>query len=178
MYDSSRPSIPAEIRRAVEVESGHACAIKGCSEHTYLEIHHIDENRENNTIENLILLCDKHHKMAHAKIIDRKALRAYKRILSGSVLSIDSLITLLGEIFGAEMAKQLCAMKNNSICVILNPITINELQPYLKEKWLSLQSTGSICSMGCGSRIGGHFEELKHPYGIGNGFTLIYHGEN
>lgn len=80
-YTQSRPSIPAEIQRAIKVESGHACAIKGCAEHTYLEIHHIDENRENNTLENLILLCDKHHKMAHAKVIDRKALREYKKLL-------------------------------------------------------------------------------------------------
>lgn len=83
-YEEHRPSITAELRRAVEVESGHCCAIKGCTEHTYLEIHHIDENRENNTLDNLILLCDKHHKMAHASVIDRKALREYKRLLTDS----------------------------------------------------------------------------------------------
>ncbi|MBB1326298.1 HNH endonuclease [Pseudoalteromonas sp. SR45-1] len=81
-YDEPRPTISADLRRAVNVESGHTCAIKGCAEHTYLEIHHIDENRENNTLENLVLLCDKHHKMAHAKVIDRKALREYKKLLS------------------------------------------------------------------------------------------------
>jgi len=83
-YEDPRPTITAELRRAVEVESGHSCAIKGCDEHTYLEIHHIDENRENNTLDNLILLCDKHHKMAHAKVIDRKALREYKKLLTAS----------------------------------------------------------------------------------------------
>ncbi|WNZ57019.1 HNH endonuclease signature motif containing protein [Microbulbifer sp. MKSA007] len=83
-YSNSRPSIPAGLRRSVEVESGHRCAIKGCNEHTYLEIHHIDENRENNVLANLILLCDKHHKMAHAKVIDRKALREYKKLLNDS----------------------------------------------------------------------------------------------
>ena len=81
-YDQPRPTISADLRRAVQVESGHACAIKGCLEHTYLEIHHIDENRENNILENLVLLCDKHHKMSHANIIDRKALREYKKLLS------------------------------------------------------------------------------------------------
>lgn len=93
IYDSSRPSIPADLRRSVEVESGHCCAIKGCSEHTYLEIHHIDLNRNNNKQENLILLCDKHHRMAHADVIDRKALRQYKELL------VDSHVTLIAEKF-------------------------------------------------------------------------------
>lgn len=79
-YEDSRPNIPAEVRRSVEIESGHRCAVKGCFEHTYLDIHHIDNNRENNGVENLILLCDKHHKMAHANVIDRKSLREYKRL--------------------------------------------------------------------------------------------------
>lgn len=83
-YDEARPKISVELRRAVNVESGHTCAIKGCTEHTYLEIHHIDENRENNSLENLVLLCDKHHKMAHAGVIDRKTLREYKKLLIGS----------------------------------------------------------------------------------------------
>jgi hypothetical protein len=99
-YEGSRPKIPAEIRRKIEVESGHLCAIKNCSEHTYLEIHHIDENRENNIPSNLILLCDKHHKMAHAGVIDRKALRMYKELLTDSINKIiterfDQLTTLL-----------------------------------------------------------------------------------
>jgi hypothetical protein len=69
------------MRRAVEVESGHACAVSRCGEHTYLELHHINGNREDNRIENLILLCDKHHKMAHEGIIDQKAMLEYKRLL-------------------------------------------------------------------------------------------------
>lgn len=80
-YDDSRPGIPADIERSVKVEAGHNCAIKGCPEHTYLEIHHINENRNDNRGANLILLCDKHHKMAHAGVIDRKALREYKKLL-------------------------------------------------------------------------------------------------
>lgn len=91
-YANNRPSIPANVIRAVKVESGHLCAIKGCVEHTYLEIHHIDFNRENNDVENLILLCGKHHKMAHASVIDRKSLHEYKRLnsISNATNSIDS----------------------------------------------------------------------------------------
>lgn len=86
-YENSRPNIPAEVRRSVEIESGHQCAIKGCFEHTYLEIHHIDNNRENNDVGNLILLCDKHHKMAHANVIDRKSLHEYKNLNLNTTLS-------------------------------------------------------------------------------------------
>lgn len=92
-YEEPRPTIPADLRRSVEVESGHCCAIKGCNEHTYLEIHHIDHNRNNNKQENLVLLCDKHHKMAHANVIDRKALKQYKALL------VDSHATLIAEKF-------------------------------------------------------------------------------
>lgn len=77
----SRPVIPAVLARSLKVESGHRCAIKWCQEHTYLEIHHINEDREDNRPENLILLCDKHHKMAHAGVIDRKSLHEYKKLL-------------------------------------------------------------------------------------------------
>lgn len=83
-YDVARPTIPAELRRKVNVEAGHECSIKGCNEHTYLEIHHVNQNREDNNIENLILLCDKHHKMAHSNVIDRKALKEYKSLLQES----------------------------------------------------------------------------------------------
>lgn len=79
-YTSKRPTIPSDIKRTIAIESGHACAIKDCSEHTYNEYHHIDGNRENNAPENLIYLCDKHHKMAHSGMIDRIALKEYKRI--------------------------------------------------------------------------------------------------
>ena len=84
IYNVDRPSIPAHIKREVQVEAGHKCSIKGCIEHTYLEIHHINEDREDNRKANLILLCDKHHKMAHSKVIDRKALRSYKKLLENS----------------------------------------------------------------------------------------------
>lgn len=90
-YEEPRPTLPTDLRRSVLVESGHCCAIKGCGEHTYLEIHHIDQNRNNNKLENLILLCVKHHKMAHANVIDRKALRQYKGLL------IDSHTSLIAE---------------------------------------------------------------------------------
>jgi len=83
-YDRARPHVPADVRRLVLVEAGHACALRVCGETTYVELHHIDENRENNDPANLIALCDMHHKMAHDGKIDRKSLRLYKERLSAS----------------------------------------------------------------------------------------------
>lgn len=178
-YDSPRPNIPAEIRRAVEVESGHSCAIKECGEHTYLEVHHIDDNRENNVLKNLVLLCDKHHKMAHAGVIDRKSLRAYKELLSGEKGPTElQLLTLLQDILGAEISEQISKTKGSRIGLILNPVTAEELQSFVKQNIISLTPTHSMCSMGCNNSIGGHLEELKRPYGIGNGFVLNYLGES
>ena len=76
-YEESRPHIPADLQRSIKVGAGHSCTVRFCNEH-YAEIHHIDGNRENNDPENLIYLCDKHHKMAHEGKIDRKSLRLYK----------------------------------------------------------------------------------------------------
>ena len=83
-YENPRPNVPAAVARLVLVEAGHACALKECRDHTYIELHHIDENRENNDPANLVVLCDRHHKMAHAGKIDRMALRMYKDLLSNS----------------------------------------------------------------------------------------------
>ena len=85
-YENDRLIINAETRRAIKIEAGHTCSIKTCTEHTYLEIHHINENREDNSLNNLILLCDKHHKMAHANKIDRKSLQEYKKLLNIPIL--------------------------------------------------------------------------------------------
>lgn len=79
-YEMPRPTTPAAIRREAEVEAGHKCSIAHCSEHTYVDLHHIDGNRENNQIGNVILLCPKHHRMAESGKIDRKSLREYKRL--------------------------------------------------------------------------------------------------
>lgn len=76
-YETNRPNIPEDIKRQIRTEAGHMCSVRHCRE-DIVEFHHIDDNRENNDPENLILLCDKHHKLAHAGRITRKDLRVYK----------------------------------------------------------------------------------------------------
>ena len=92
-YDEKRPNMPADIRRIIEVDAGHKCTIKNCNEHTYLEVHHINQNREDNKVDNLILLCDKHHKMAHANKIDRKALKEYKKLLNMQIQYNETIVS-------------------------------------------------------------------------------------
>lgn len=96
-YNNQRPNIPAEVERKIKIDAGHKCTITNCNEHNYLVIHHINWNREDNSCENLILLCDKHHKMAHDKIIDRKSLREYKLILANSFIKIEDLQNLISK---------------------------------------------------------------------------------
>lgn len=86
-YDEARPSIPAELRRQILVESGHCCAVVPC-QNTILNIHHIDGNRENNSSGNLIALCGHHHDRAHdtgRARLTRQDLLAYKKNYSRPV---------------------------------------------------------------------------------------------
>lgn len=82
-YDQNRPDIPTEARRSVMTEAGHKCIVRHCTEHI-IEVHHIDENRENNDPSNLAVLCDKHHKLAHQGKISRMDLRKYKELLAST----------------------------------------------------------------------------------------------
>lgn len=90
-YNGNRPHIPVDVKRRIEVDTGHKCTIKGCFETRFLEIHHINRNREDNNYNNLILLCTKHNKMAHSNSsdkIDIKALRIYKNNLFNNTTNV------------------------------------------------------------------------------------------
>ena len=56
----------------------HKCAVCGWNEdERILEVHHIDSNRENNEIDNLIILCPTCHRkitLHYYKLIDRELL--------------------------------------------------------------------------------------------------------
>ena len=52
-----------EIRKAVKMLHNGRCAF--CEERRHLHIHHIDKNRANNDITNLMPVCAVHHAMFH-----------------------------------------------------------------------------------------------------------------
>ncbi|PSV89362.1 HNH endonuclease signature motif containing protein [Photobacterium iliopiscarium] len=124
-YEKERPHLPAEIKRQVMTEAGHCCSVQQCNEHI-VEIHHIDENRENNDPNNLVVLCDKHHKLAHGKVISRMDLRKYKELLTqpavpvkiissehdsklldkiNNIFSYNTILLIQNETFGKFVAK-------------------------------------------------------------------------
>jgi len=78
----------------------------------------------------------------------------------------------LGEILGDTITSKLLVAEGSQVEVMINPSTVAELEPYLSKKWLSLRTTGAVCSMGANNRVGNHIEEVKRPYGIGSGFVL------
>ncbi|WP_419735800.1 HNH endonuclease signature motif containing protein [Pseudomonas sp. COR18] len=86
-YSQGRPNIPEPIRREVMTEAGHKCSVRHCTGF-YVDIHHINENREDNRPANLIVLCTEHHRMAHDKKIDRLSLGQYKADLKRDASSL------------------------------------------------------------------------------------------
>lgn len=83
-YGRPRPHVPADVERQVKVEAGHRCAVTHCQD-PFIQLHHIDGNRENNDPANLIPLCGTHHARAHQTSgqtrISPEDLRHYKKRL-------------------------------------------------------------------------------------------------
>jgi len=86
---TSRPAIPASIRREVEQEAGYRCAIPTCRDKGPFDFEHIDEwsKVKKHEFHNIILLCVSCHarvtrKGTSAAPISKDALRKYKRNLA------------------------------------------------------------------------------------------------
>jgi HNH endonuclease len=81
-----RPSIPAQLKRQLLIESGHRCAIPTCRTPTPLEFEHIIDwtISKKHSFENMIVLCANCHGRKGDKSgqIDRKSLAVYKANLS------------------------------------------------------------------------------------------------
>jgi hypothetical protein len=88
-YNKPRPKIPVSVQRVVKVEARHACMV--CKERVSLQLHHIDENRENNDPSNIVYSCSNCHGMCHDGKITAAELRIYKQ----SASAVDEEITKL-----------------------------------------------------------------------------------
>lgn len=79
-----RDPIPAAVKRAILVESGHRCAIPTCRQ-TTMEIAHIIPwaKTQDNSFENLIVLCPNCHTRYDQKAeIDQLSIKMYKQNLA------------------------------------------------------------------------------------------------
>ena len=79
---------------------------------------------------------------------------------------------LFGEIIGNKNAEMFLSKSGNQIPLVLHNQTVNELEPFIENGWITIQSTGSISMMGADNRVGNHIEEIKRPYGMGSGFVI------
>jgi hypothetical protein len=80
-----RPKIKqgTKIRSVLQQEIDSTCPIPGCDSKDvgHFQIHHIDENPENNLIENLILVCPKCHSIINKGDISKEEVHQIKNQL-------------------------------------------------------------------------------------------------
>ena len=64
----ARQTIPPAIRRQVMRRDRQRCAVIGCANHLFLDVHHVDPRSEGGSHdpERLVTLCGSHHRQAHA----------------------------------------------------------------------------------------------------------------
>jgi 5-methylcytosine-specific restriction endonuclease McrA len=64
-------TIPPATRRAVMRRDQRRCVVPGCSNHRYLDVHHLDPRCEGggHDPERLAVLCGAHHRAAHAGVL-------------------------------------------------------------------------------------------------------------
>jgi len=71
-----RVLIPSNVKRIVRERAGYHC--QRCGE-DITEIHHIDHNPSNKSLNNLILLCPTCHKKADTSLISKDELKSMQR---------------------------------------------------------------------------------------------------
>lgn len=87
-------------------------------------------------------------------------------------ISKDEMKTLMVEIIGREGTERLLSEKGNAITIVLHDLSTEELRPYEKLGWISIQSTHSTATMGAGNKVGNKYEDLKRSYGNGTCFVI------
>jgi hypothetical protein len=61
-------TIPPAVRRAVLLRDHQRCAVPGCANHRFLDVHHVDPRSEGggHDPDRMVVLCGSHHRSAHA----------------------------------------------------------------------------------------------------------------
>jgi hypothetical protein len=76
-----RPAIPQKIKALLQKEINSKCPICPNEDVEHFQIHHIDENPENNNFENLLMLCPTCHSKITKKDISEEKVIEYKNNL-------------------------------------------------------------------------------------------------
>ncbi|GAB3723359.1 HNH endonuclease [Flavobacterium koreense] len=76
-----RPAIPQKIKSLLQKEINSKCPICPSEDVEHFQIHHIDENPENNNFENLLMLCPTCHSKITKKDINLKEVIEIKNSL-------------------------------------------------------------------------------------------------
>lgn len=87
--------------------------------------------------------------------------------------SFDDYVNLLHLVIGIQKTEYLLSAPNQSINIILHSSTVEELKQFEMKGWLTLYPTGSMAPMGANNSVGNDVEDLKRPYGMGDGFKLV-----
>lgn len=78
---SNRKSIPYKTKALLQKEISSKCPFCGNNDVDHFQIHHIDENAENNLIENLLMLCPTcHSKITKGDISIREVIRCKEEL--------------------------------------------------------------------------------------------------
>ena len=81
---SSRPKIPAAMKRAIKEEAGYRCAVPTCRDKGPFDFEHIDPWSEvkKHEFQNIVLLCVGCHARVTRGEISKSAIKVYKRNLA------------------------------------------------------------------------------------------------
>lgn len=81
------------VRPTVYREKGRECRV--CSDTKDLNIHHLDMNRTNNSLDNLIPLCETCHHKVHHKVVDHPQIQKLQKELPEDKQPTESRTTTL-----------------------------------------------------------------------------------
>ncbi|MDN5204535.1 hypothetical protein QQ008_24295 [Fulvivirgaceae bacterium BMA10] len=86
-----------------------------------------------------------------------------------------NLSLLFGEVLNIELPLDYPDNGGLQVATVLHNETVAEFRPYEEKGWITITSNGNMTNMGANNKIGDSIEDLKRPYGFGNGFVITCH---